>query len=454
MSERDKKQSFIKKSIPSTIRKKMVSVIVIATLFSLLMGAPISYLQIILFESGALDVLGTQLNSILQTYFTIIVNLIIMVSFLLTGLKWVVMKPIDKMNKTLQSMHGDTIDLSKKIDITSKDELGQLGLAFNNLNQKIEQMIFLVRQSSTDVAESTEENASAIEEIKTSSSDVKLYAEEMNMQAKSGTDAIKEVSQALLELSSLIQIAKEKATSAEKNSSITLASTETGRNKLEDVVEKMNDIQSESKQTKQQVETLDDYSKEIHTIVDTITQISEQTNLLALNAAIEAARAGEAGKGFAVVADEVRKLAEQTSQEAENVTGIIGKITTTTSEAVTAIEKNDLSVSQGAEEVQLTRNALGDIFTAIDATVKDMTEIKNVTTEEVATSEKIVSLIDQLASFVEDTEKSADQVFQATNETNATLETISASTEEMSSMAGELRDSVSIFKNSEKGAQS
>lgn len=440
------KRNLLTKSLQSTIRKKLVAIIVVATLFSLIMGAPISYIQLIVFESGILDVLGTQVNSILQTYFTIIVNLIIVVTFLLLGLRFVVIYPVQRLNHTIQAMQGEQIDLSQKVEVKSKDELGQLGKAFNNLSSKMEQLIIHVRQSSVEVAEASDKNASDLEELNAGAENVRYSSEQMMAQAKSGTSAIKEVSQALLELSSLIQIAREKASDAEDKTLVTLSSSESGKEKLEDVITNMNDIQTESIQTKNQVESLDRYSKEIHTIVDTITQISEQTNLLALNAAIEAARAGEAGKGFAVVADEVRKLAEQTSKEAENVTRIISQITQTTKMAVLAMEKNDKSVSKGVEEVALTKQVLEEIFSAIEATASGMTDIKKVTNEEVATSEKIVSLIDELATFVEDTEKRAIEVFQSTKETNNTLISISSSTEEMTNMASELRNSVANFK--------
>ncbi|GEL07494.1 methyl-accepting chemotaxis protein [Salisediminibacterium halotolerans] len=433
-----------------TIRKKLTLVAAAAILFTLIMSAPIAYIQLLVFDLEVLTaVMGEGLTNLLQTYFTTIMNLIIMVTFIFVALRFVVLRPVQHMNETIDSMQGKTIDLTKKTSVKTNDELGKLGRAFNELNGELSGLIRSVSLSAEDVSSASEENARSIQDMSVSSSDVKSNVDDLHEQAKSGNEAIKEVSQSLLELSSLIQIAKDKAISASGQSASTMEITQTGKNRLEDVVGKMGRMKAESRQTISQVQSLEHYSKDIHTIVDTITQISEQTNLLALNAAIEAARAGEAGKGFAVVADEVRKLAEQTSREAENVTGLIEKMTATTNETVREIERSDASIAAGAEDVQKISESMTEIFSAVDQSVKDMEEIKDITNEEVATSEKIVALIDQLATFIEDTESKASNVLASADSTNEMIESISASTEEMATMAENLHQAVSAFKTDE-----
>ncbi|WP_181186129.1 methyl-accepting chemotaxis protein [Alkalicoccus urumqiensis] len=441
-------------SFKRTISRKMTLLIVGATLFSLLMGAPISYIQLLVFDSGVLSFLGSEVNSILQTYFTLIVNTLILVIVVFIGLRRIVLRPVMEMNETIQQMQGEKIHLDQRVSVRSEDEIGQLGTAFNRLNETMDSIIHSVRSSSKDVADAAEQNAAAVEELHAGTEEVTNNASGMLQQARSGNEAIEEVSQALLELSSLIQIAKEKAGAAEKTTSETLEASEAGRTRLEEITASMEEMRNESKETKAHVASLDDYSKQIHSIVDTITDISEQTNLLALNAAIEAARAGDAGRGFAVVADEVRKLAEQTSNEAENVTGIIEEITRTTARASDAMENNDRSIAAGSREMEETAQMFESIFTSIRSTASNMQDISKVTNEEVATSEKIVSLIDQLATFVESTEKSAAGVSESASETNITLTTIAESTEEMNELASRLREAVSVFYERKENAAS
>ncbi|CAM3924860.1 methyl-accepting chemotaxis protein [Alkalicoccus chagannorensis] len=430
----------------NTIRRKMTLLIIGATLLSLLLGAPISYIQFLVFDSGVTEFLGDGINSILQTYFTLIINTLIIVLILSYGLRRMVIQPVQAMNQTIQSMQEENrIRLDQRVKIDKKDEIGQLGGAFNKLNHSLEDVIGTVRESAGSVAEASERNAAAVEEINTSSSEVYQSAEMMLTQAKSGNQAIEGVSQALLELSSLIQIAKEKAGESEKTAAATLEEAENGRAQMSTITDSIHQMREEASETKTFVSSLDDYSKQIHSIVDTITQISEQTNLLALNAAIEAARAGESGKGFAVVADEVRKLAEQTSNEAEHVTSIINEITKTTTLAVEAMEKNDHSAAAGVENIEFASRIFDTIFASVQQTATDMSDIREVTAEEVATSDKIISLIDQLGTFVEQTEKQAEHVSTAASETNETLETIAVDTEKLTHLAGDLTTSVKIF---------
>ncbi|WP_246421655.1 methyl-accepting chemotaxis protein [Texcoconibacillus texcoconensis] len=429
-----------------TIGRKLALLIIAAMLFSLIAGAPIAYMQMAIFESGALDVLGTTVNNVLQTYFTLIMNIIITVTFLTIGIRKFVTRPIRELEETIDAMQGNSLDLTQRVDIRSQDELGHLATGFNRLTVNMRDTIQSVHESAENVAASSEENTAAIEEMTAGAEDVSTRADHMSKQAKRGNTAIKNVSQSLRELSSLIEQAKQKADATEMNAGQMSESSDVGKQKVEDVIQVMQTIQTESQTTRDKVNALVDYSKQIHSIVDTITKISEQTNLLALNAAIEASRAGEAGKGFAVVADEVRKLAEQTSKEAENVTSIIEEITSTTSEATQAFEMSDKKVEEGVREVAIAGDALDDIVAAVKRTVTNIQGIKDVTNEEVTTSENIVALIDELANVVEETDANAQEVYETINETTASMQDISTSTDEMSQMAVALKESVSTFK--------
>ena len=123
------------------------------------------------------------------------------------------------------------------------------------------------------------------------------------------------------------------------------------------------------------VNELGKLGERIGQIVETIDDIAEQTNLLALNAAIEAARAGEHGRGFAVVADEVRKLAERSSRETKQIADLIREVQGATQQAVRAMETGATKVEQGSAKADVAGQALGDILAAVDSTVQQVTEI-------------------------------------------------------------------------------
>jgi methyl-accepting chemotaxis protein len=248
------------------------------------------------------------------------------------------------------------------------------------------------------------------------------------------------------QLSSLIQIAKDKAASATINSQVTVDAARGGKAVVTEVKNSMDTIHTKTREAEKVITLLNEYSQRIGIISETITGIAKQTNLLALNAAIEAARAGEAGRGFAVVADEVRKLAEQSNTEADNITQLISKIIENTDSAVMAMKHSLTEVEIGVQSVDKADKSLENILTAVAETVSDIDGIAKVTDDEIASSDKIVKLIEVVAEDIERTERDAQQVSAATEETSATIETIAASSEQTSAMAQNLQNLINKFK--------
>lgn len=440
------KLDYQKSKLKWSIGKKMSLLIIAATIFSLLMGAPITYIQFIVFETGMLDFLGNGINTILRTYFTLFVNLLIMVTFVGFGIKRFVIKPIRQMEESIAHIHGDKIDLTQKINIASNDEFAELAKVFNGMLENLQDVISMVDKTSTHVSASTEEMAASSEEVAASAKEVSTNTYQLANKAEDGNEAVTGVSQALLELSSLIQIAKKRAAIADDTSQVTLQSAESGKRYVSEVEARMITIKERTEETKQYISSLDQYSKEITEITDMISDIAEQTNLLALNAAIEAARAGEYGKGFAVVASEVRKLAEQSTQRASKVTEVVNKITTITRSAVVATDHSRTEVDSGVAEAGNAGTMLDEILSAVKRTVEEIEGIVDITNEEVATSEKIVKLINAVASVIEETATNAEEVSAATEQTTASIDTITESTEQLNEIAAELRKIVENFK--------
>jgi len=270
--------------------------------------------------------------------------------------------------------------------------------------------------------------------------------QQLAQEADLGNRSMLEASQALVELSSLIQIAKSKADNTVENSETTLIAAEDGRHRVTDSVTRMDNIKEQTQHSSQIIGELNTYSQQISQITNTITNLAKQTNLLALNAAIEAARAGEHGRGFAVVAEEVRKLAEQSDQGAQEITSLVNVVTEKTNLAVAAMAQNVVEVEAGVSTVNAAGKALDSILLEVKKTVMETQEIGKVTSSEVASSEQIIKLIDALATMIESVAAHGEEIAASSEQQSAAMQTVAASAEETSAMAHQLKGSVEKFK--------
>ena len=167
--------------------------------------------------------------------------------------------------------------------------------------------------------------------------------------------------------------------------------SEIGKKSVEQAVLKIEALTRTVLETTEVVQGLGSMSEQISDITKTITSIADQTNLLALNAAIEAARAGEAGRGFAVVADEVRKLAEGSAESVKKIGGLIESIQTETTRAVSSIQQSTKEAQEGKKEVQNIAAVLADIYTAAQEAVGLSTQISSAGQDRVKEMENVVS---------------------------------------------------------------
>jgi len=222
--------------------------------------------------------------------------------------------------------------------------------------------------------------------------------------------------------------------------------TKKGNAVVVQTVVKMNDIHDKVESSANVVNTLGERSKEIGQIVSIITEISNQTNLLALNAAIEAARAGEHGRGFAVVADEVRKLAEQSGKAAEKIRSLIIEIQTETQKAVIAMNEGSIAVAEGIEQVRQT----GESFQSITKMIEDMSaqsqEVSAVVKQVNANTQRMVEMAETITFISEQSASNTQSMAAASEEQLASMEEISSSSTSLARMAEDLQVIVNKFK--------
>jgi len=328
----------------------------------------------------------------------------------------------------------------------TKDEIGQLCESFNIMMASQLEIVKAVRNSSIELTAASQEMAASSTEVSEATTVISTKTLSVARAMEEASNSSMETSQVLIELSALIQIAKDKAVSASIKSESSINAAKEGTTTVNVVMQSMNTIYNKTREAEKIITLLNEYSQQIGMINETITGIANQTNLLALNAAIEAARAGESGRGFAVVAEEVRKLAEQSNAEASNISQLISKITENTDSAVIAMKHSLAEVEVGVEEVNKAGKSLENILLAVAETVSDINGIAKITDDEVASSDKIVQLIEVVAEDIEGTSREAQDVSAAIEETTANIETVAASSEQASAMAQNLHSLIIRFK--------
>jgi methyl-accepting chemotaxis protein len=215
---------------------------------------------------------------------------------------------------------------------------------------------------------------------------------------------------------------------------------------VSDATEAMAAVRESSHAVSAAIRELGEKSEEIGGIVETITGIAGQTNLLALNAAIEAARAGEQGRGFAVVADEVRKLAEESQHAAATIGGLVAEIQSETTKVVGIVDDGSRRTDEGSNTVDTARTAFVQIGEAVEGMHQRVDEIADAIKQIAESSARMSEEVGEVASVAEQSSASAEQVAASTQQTGASTQQIAASAQELAATAETLEKLVAEFK--------
>ena len=313
------------------------------------------------------------------------------------------------------------------MEISSQDEIGEAGTALNRMKNDLREMI-------QSIAATAEHVASASEEISSS-------ATEQSQGAETQKDQTAQVATAMQEMSSTVLQVSENSNKAAESSRQAAETARHGGSIVEETLAKMRAIAESVGATARKMEELGKSSDQIGRIIGVIDDIADQTNLLALNAAIEAARAGEQGRGFAVVADEVRKLAERTTTATKEIAQMIKNIQDETKTAVTAMETGTKQVEEGVKSTAQAGDSLKEIIHMSEQVGEMITHIATAATEQSSASEEINNNMEQIAKLVKESAEGAKQSAKAC--------------QDLSGLALDLQKMVSNFKldtNSSRGA--
>ncbi|MCM3014539.1 methyl-accepting chemotaxis protein TlpC [Bacillus subtilis] len=395
--------------------------------------------------TGANQSILASLTQSLFTQFAIVLVIVIMVSVIL------VLVFTRKINKRLNSLksafesagNGDmTIEVSDK----TGDELSELSNYYNKMRMKLNDTIQTVQQSALQLASASQQLSAGAEETNQASEKITEAVQQIANGAQDQIARIENSESSLKQASADIRdISANTAAIADKGQ-LAQSKADIGQKEIANVQAQMDAIHQSIQKSGEIIHQLDGRSKQIEQILSVITQIADQTNLLALNAAIEAARAGEQGKGFAVVADEVRKLAEESQQSAGQISKLIIEIQKDMNRSARSVEHVKTEAAEGVTMIQRTRDAFKEIAAATGEISAEISDLSASVTNISASAHQINDSFAANTADIKESTKNTRQAAALTEEQFAAMEEITAASETLSQLAEELTGIISQFK--------
>lgn len=313
-----------------------------------------------------------------------------------------IITPMDETNRAMRNISQGEGDLTKRLDASGNDEMSQLARSFNLFVDQIQ---------------------SVIKEVDSSTQRVASAAEQLTQATGQSTDAIHrqttetdQVATAINEMAATIHQVAQSAIDAAESTRKAEQQTHTGKDDIHATTSNIASLSEEVSRATDVIKQLDEQANNIASVLDVIGGIAEQTNLLALNAAIEAARAGEQGRGFAVVADEVRTLASRTQDSTHEIEKMIEQLQAGAKQAVTVMETSVSSTRSTMERADETQTVLEDVAQSM-LQVNDMiSQIASAAEQQSAVAEQISASVVSIVDLSESSSQSADQTRQASSE--------------------------------------
>ncbi|SFC19859.1 Cache domain-containing protein [Marinospirillum celere] len=313
-----------------------------------------------------------RLNWTLWTLWVIALSITLVVGFVYSQ---VLIKPLKALSKGLSSIAAGDADLTRRLDVRSKDEIGDTAKAFNRLMKNLQELI-------SDVS-------SAASELSSASSQLNSSTRSTDEALRNQQSEVEQVATAMNEMNATVHEVARNAGQASQAAETSNAASLEGKRVVDRTLEDIHQLAEDVEVSAKVIHQLETDADSIGKILDVIGEIADQTNLLALNAAIEAARAGEHGRGFAVVADEVRVLAQRTQESTEEIRRMIENFQSSSRQAVEAMQLNRNKADETVEQARQTGDALEKINQAV-ATINDMNaQIASAAEEQSAVAEEI-----------------------------------------------------------------
>ncbi|MCO8150222.1 methyl-accepting chemotaxis protein TlpC [Bacillus subtilis] len=395
--------------------------------------------------TGANQSILASLTQSLFTQFAIVLVIVIIVSVILV---LVFTRKINKRLNALKSAFESAGNGDMTIEVSDKtgDELSELSVYYNKMRMKLNDTIQTVQQSALQLASASQQLSAGAEETNQASEKITEAVQQIANGAQDQITRIENSESSLKQASADIRdISANTAAIADKGQ-LAQSKADIGQKEIANVQAQMDAIHQSIQKSGEIIHQLDGRSKQIEQILSVITQIADQTNLLALNAAIEAARAGEQGKGFAVVADEVRKLAEESQQSAGQISKLIIEIQKDMNRSARSVEHVKTEAAEGVTMIQRTRDAFKEIAAATGEISAEISDLSASVTNISASAHHINDSFAANTADIKESTKNTRQAAALTEEQFAAMEEITAASETLSQLAEELTGIISQFK--------